>query len=252
MPAFERQSPASECIIRDAKNIATSAKSARGAPNAVLPSCSILCFFPSLLAALGLCCSGCVRQAKPIAINASVTIVESAQEPGPIHRATEDLRHDFAKVFGQQPKLVIESERRGPGHDPHRAKSKRAGRSWTALRPAARRHSHFRLPAPARQARRLPHRHGHARHHLRHLRVFAAHPRRGPNVFVDGQAAREARVHRAARGFRSRLSQPRLQISRLFHQRRRLAERMDPCQQKAIKQESRSRPGTWSSRRLCA
>src|SRR6202034_1297965 len=45
-------------------------------------------------------------QTTPVTINSSVTIVESAQEPGPIHRATEDLRHDFAKVFGQQPKLV--------------------------------------------------------------------------------------------------------------------------------------------------
>ncbi len=45
-------------------------------------------------------------QTPPIAINSSVTIVESTQEPGPIHRATEDLRHDFAKVFGQEPKLV--------------------------------------------------------------------------------------------------------------------------------------------------
>ena len=45
-------------------------------------------------------------QATPITINSSVTIVESTQEPGPIHRATDDLRHDFAKVFGQQPKLV--------------------------------------------------------------------------------------------------------------------------------------------------
>jgi hypothetical protein len=45
-------------------------------------------------------------QATPIAINSSVTIVESTQEPGPIHRATDDLRNDFAKVFGQEPKLV--------------------------------------------------------------------------------------------------------------------------------------------------
>ena len=45
-------------------------------------------------------------QTTPITIDSSVTIVESAQEPGPIHRATEDLRHDFAKVFGQQPKVV--------------------------------------------------------------------------------------------------------------------------------------------------
>ena len=43
-----------------------------------------------------------------------MTIVESAQEPGPIRRATEDLRHDFAKVFGQEPKLVSSLSDAGP------------------------------------------------------------------------------------------------------------------------------------------
>jgi hypothetical protein len=53
-------------------------------------------------------------QTTPITINSSVTIVESAQEPGPIHRATEDLRRDFAKVFGQQPRLVSSLSDAGP------------------------------------------------------------------------------------------------------------------------------------------
>ena len=39
-------------------------------------------------------------------INASVTLVESAQESAPVERATKDLERDFAKVFGQSPKLV--------------------------------------------------------------------------------------------------------------------------------------------------
>jgi hypothetical protein len=68
------------------------------------------------LIALGVLASASAApaQTKPIAINASVTIVESAQEPGPIHRATEDLRQDFAKVFGQEPKLVSSLGDAGP------------------------------------------------------------------------------------------------------------------------------------------
>jgi hypothetical protein len=53
-------------------------------------------------------------QEKPIAINSSVTIVETSQEPSPVHRATEDLRHDFAMVFGQEPKLVTSLSEAGP------------------------------------------------------------------------------------------------------------------------------------------
>jgi hypothetical protein len=62
----------------------------------------------SFMVAIGLTTAAApaFAQTTPVAINTSVTIVESAQEPGPIHRATEDLRRDFAKVFGQQPKLV--------------------------------------------------------------------------------------------------------------------------------------------------
>lgn len=39
-------------------------------------------------------------------IDGSVVLVESAQEPGSVQRATEDLRKDFAKVFGREPKRV--------------------------------------------------------------------------------------------------------------------------------------------------
>jgi len=68
------------------------------------------------MAVLGLsaAASPTFAQTAPITINSSVTIVESAQEPGPIHRATEDLRHDFSKVFGQQPKLVSSLSDAGP------------------------------------------------------------------------------------------------------------------------------------------
>lgn len=49
-----------------------------------------------------------------ILIDASVTIVESAQEPGPVRRATEDLVNDFAKVFGRAPKRANGIEDAGP------------------------------------------------------------------------------------------------------------------------------------------
>jgi Glycosyl hydrolase family 115 len=49
-----------------------------------------------------------------IRIDRSVTIVERADEPGPVRRATEDLRNDFAKVFGQAPELVNRLEDAGP------------------------------------------------------------------------------------------------------------------------------------------
>ena len=45
-----------------------------------------------------------------VAINGSVTIVESAEEPGPVRRATEDLLSDFSKVLGQTPSLANHME----------------------------------------------------------------------------------------------------------------------------------------------
>jgi hypothetical protein len=55
-----------------------------------------------------------VAQTPAITISSAVTIVESAQEPGPVHRATEDLRADFTKVFDQTPKLVNSLDAAGP------------------------------------------------------------------------------------------------------------------------------------------
>ena len=49
-----------------------------------------------------------------IKIDGSVTIVESAQEPSPVRRATEDLRSDFTKVFGHAPRLVSDLQAAGP------------------------------------------------------------------------------------------------------------------------------------------
>ena len=47
-------------------------------------------------------------------INASVTLVESTQESGPVQRATKDLQADFKKVFGQAPRLVSDLKDAGP------------------------------------------------------------------------------------------------------------------------------------------
>jgi len=53
-------------------------------------------------------------QASHVTIDGTVTIVESAQEPGPVHRATQDLVSDFTKVFGKAPKVVDSLDASGP------------------------------------------------------------------------------------------------------------------------------------------
>ena len=53
-------------------------------------------------------------KSQPITLDSSVTIVESAQEPGPVRRATEDLLSDLTKVFGQRPALANQLEDSGP------------------------------------------------------------------------------------------------------------------------------------------
>src|SRR5579862_6011473 len=53
-------------------------------------------------------------QAPALKIDSSVTLVMSASEPGPVHRATQDLQADFAKVFGRAPKIVNRLDASGP------------------------------------------------------------------------------------------------------------------------------------------
>jgi Glycosyl hydrolase family 115/Glycosyl hydrolase family 67 N-terminus len=53
------------------------------------------------------------QQAGPT-INGSIVLVESAQESGPVQRATKDLESDFSKVFGRAPKLVNDLKDAGP------------------------------------------------------------------------------------------------------------------------------------------
>ena len=63
----------------------------------------------------------CVAEAQSAAysaaraeINGGITIVESAKNPTPVTRATDDLAADFAKVFGQTPKRVQSFAEAGP------------------------------------------------------------------------------------------------------------------------------------------
>ncbi len=56
----------------------------------LVPSCASSLPFMIVLV-LSAAAAPAFTQAMPININSSVTIVESAQEPGPIQRATEDL-----------------------------------------------------------------------------------------------------------------------------------------------------------------
>ncbi len=53
-------------------------------------------------------------QAARVIIDASTTIVVGASEPGPVHRATQDLVGDFTKVFGKAPKVVDSLDAAGP------------------------------------------------------------------------------------------------------------------------------------------
>jgi hypothetical protein len=53
------------------------------------------------------------RAARP-EITGSITIVESAKNPAPVTRATDDLAADFAKVFGRTPKREQSFAEAGP------------------------------------------------------------------------------------------------------------------------------------------
>jgi hypothetical protein len=66
--------------------------------------------------ALGMTPSAAIATAQMtrVIIDGSVTIIESAQEPVSVHRATEDLRSDFKRVFGQAPRLASRLEEAGP------------------------------------------------------------------------------------------------------------------------------------------
>ena len=195
-----------------------------------------------------------LRQSPHVTIDANVTIVESAQEPAPVHRATQDLLGDFTKVFGSAPKLVNQIDRERPVSIAHRANPPTSRRAPTAPPPPIARAFAFSIATPAgpTHARRLPDRRRHARHHLRHLPVLASRSRRRPHVSLDRQAAGEARLHHAARRLRPHLSQARSSNIAASFPTTKTCSPAGWSQTRAIRPASRSRSGTTSSRPPCA
>lgn len=68
----------------------------------------MLCFAPCLGA------QAKQASASPITIDGGVTVILGAQEPGPIHRAAQDLLADFDKVFGHTPQIVDNLDQAAP------------------------------------------------------------------------------------------------------------------------------------------
>ena len=54
------------------------------------------------------------RGTNSIALNASVTILENADTPGPIQKSAEDLASDLEKVLGKKPRIVTDRSQAGP------------------------------------------------------------------------------------------------------------------------------------------
>jgi len=71
-------------------------------------------FFVAILGLAPDLLRGAATRRANLSFDASVTVVESGEEPGPVRRATEDLLNDFSKVFGQRPTLVDQLEEAGP------------------------------------------------------------------------------------------------------------------------------------------
>jgi Ni/Co efflux regulator RcnB len=73
----------------------------------------------AIVASLSLAALSTARAQTPLrlsrtAIDRTVTVVESPQEPASVRRATQDLLSDFARVFGQPPRFVDRLEDAGP------------------------------------------------------------------------------------------------------------------------------------------
>ncbi len=55
-----------------------------------------------------------MSKAAVVVVDSKVTILEAADTPGPIQKATEDLRNDFEKVLGAKPRVVTSENDAGP------------------------------------------------------------------------------------------------------------------------------------------
>ena len=53
-------------------------------------------------------------EAKSVALDSRVTILLSADEPGPIQQAAQDVANDFEKVLGSKPRIVSREGDAGP------------------------------------------------------------------------------------------------------------------------------------------
>lgn len=58
--------------------------------------------------------AGRATAANTLRVDSSAVILLSENSPGPLQKATEDLRSDFAKVFGKKPRIVSKTELAGP------------------------------------------------------------------------------------------------------------------------------------------
>ena len=141
-----------------------------------------------------------------LTFDASVTVVESGEEPAPVRRATEDLLNDFSKVFGQRPALAIQLEEAGPIAILIADRSRVHAGIQCPLPTGTESFAFSTVRVPGRQPLKqhhLSHGRRHARHHLRHLPVLADISGRRSDVSVDRQAAGEAHLHHAAARLRA-------------------------------------------------
>ena len=170
------------------------------------------------------------KKPETIAIDSSVTIVESPNESEPVRRATEDLMSDLGKVFGSEPQRADDLEDAGP----------------IAILVAERDHVHPGINCAATtdpesfafSVIRVP---GHQA--LRHIVCLTGADMRGtiyaiyqfsqsvlgvdPMYLWTDKQPEKRTFHHAAGGFRQVISQARLPLSRILPQRRRPAERLD-------------------------
>jgi hypothetical protein len=92
----------------------------KAVPNLVRCHASLNAVAVTVMLSLALCPSPCFgaqtkqASASPITIDSGVTVVLGAQEPGPVHRAAQDLLADFEKVFGHTPQIVDSLDQAGP------------------------------------------------------------------------------------------------------------------------------------------
>jgi len=159
------------------------------------------CFrMTTLVAAVALLCArfrivGPAQKSQPITLDSSITIVESADEPGPVR-----ARHGgFAlaisqKWFGQRPALATVTGGFGSDSRFLIAEHSKVHPGINCATPTGPESLRFfcsaRAGEPATEACRVPDRRGHARHHLCDYQFFADLSRRGSHVSLGPTRSR--------------------------------------------------------------